>query len=720
MMEKLRGVVERVTYANEEKGYSVLKIKCKGYSDLVAVVGNMASVNIGTVVTVTGEWTHNPKYGRQFEAGSWEESVPASVYGIEKYLGSGLIKGIGPKFAKLIVNRFAEHTIEIIDASPDRLIEVEKIGHKRVAMIKKAWGEQKEIKNVMLFLQEHGVSTAFGHRIYKAYGDASIETIRQNPYRLADDVWGIGFKTADAIAEKLGMEKESFDRCRSGLFYVLGQFSNDGHCYAPFSDLIQKSAEILGVDEAKMTTTAEHLIRENELIREQADKIYLPPFFYAESGTARRVRAIMEDANRNTVADIDVVLERIQSDQGITYDEVQINAVKVAAASKFSVMTGGPGTGKTTTTKAVIDLFRQAGKTVLLAAPTGRAAKRMSEAAGMEAKSIHRLLESKPPEGFGKNADNPLEGDVLILDEASMIDILLMYNLLKAAPDHMTVLLVGDIDQLPPVGAGNVLRDVIDSGVIPVVRLTRIFRQALGSRIITNAHKINKGKMPDLSGGKNSDFFFIARDNPQEIVGEIVELCSKRLPNYYGINPVTDIQVLSPMRRGETGTDHLNRVLQEALNKNTLSLRRGAVEYRLGDKVMQVKNNYQKEVYNGDIGEICGVSAEDKTLTVNFDGNRIEYESLELDELVLSYAITTHKSQGGEFPIVVMPFTFSHYMMLQRNLLYTGVTRAKKAFVLIGETRAVAYAVGNNQSVRRNTLLCDRLRGLSITEQKAL
>ena len=711
-MENLRGVVERVTYANEEKGYSVIKIKCKGYSELVTVVGSMASVNAGTVVTVTGKWSHNPKYGRQFEAASWEESVPASVYGIEKYLGSGLIKGIGPKFARLIVNKFKEQTIEVIDTAPDRLIEVNKIGKKRVEMIKKAWGEQKEIKNLMLFLQDHGVSTAYGHRIYRAYGDKGIETIRQNPYKLADDVWGIGFKTADAIAGKLGMEKESFQRCRSGIFYVLGQFSNDGHCYAASGALTQKCVEMLEIEEAKVIMTANSLVGAKELIREKDDKIYLPPFFHAEAGTARRIKAIMDTARLDALTDIDAVLDKIQKDNGITYDSIQINAVKVAAASKFSVMTGGPGTGKTTATKAIIDVFRLYGRKVLLAAPTGRAAKRMSEATGMEAKTIHRLLESNPVEGFGKNADRPLEGDVLILDEASMIDILLMYNLLKAVPDHMRVLLIGDADQLPSVGAGNVLGDVIKSGVVPVVRLTRIFRQAMGSRIITNAHKINKGKTPDLSGGKNSDFFFVPRDNPEEVAGEIVSLCAKRLPKYYGVNPISDLQVLTPMRRGDTGANNLNRVLQEALNKNTLSLRRGATEYRLGDKVMQIKNNYQKEVYNGDVGEICAVNPEDKTLTVNFDGNRAQYELLELDELALSYAVTVHKSQGGEFPVVVMPFTFSHYILLQRNLLYTVVTRAKKAFVLVGEARAIAYAVKNNESGRRNTMLCDRLRDL--------
>ena len=710
-MDKLRGVVERVTYANEEKGYSVIKISCKGYSDLVTLVGNMASVNVGTVVTVTGEWIHNVKYGKQFNVSSWEESVPASVYGMEKYLGSGLIKGIGPKFAKLIVSEFKEQTIEIIETQPHRLIEVPKIGRKRVSMIQKAWSEQREIKNIMLFLQDHGVSTAFGYRIYKTYGDKSIETVKENPYKLADDVWGIGFKTADKIAMKLGIEKESFNRCRAGLFYMLSHFADEGHCYIPFEELADKSAEILEIERPKVVMTLSYLINEKELIKEEPDCVYLPPFYYSEAGVARRVTAISKAGNHGADIDFEKVMPALEKHTGVTYDDIQILAIKTAISSRFCVITGGPGTGKTTTTKA-IRLYQIVGKTVLLAAPTGRAAKRMSEATGVEAKTIHRLLESKPPEGFGRNAENPLEGDVLVLDECSMVDILLMYNLLKAVPDNMTVILIGDIDQQPAIGAGNVLGDIINSEAVPVVRLTRIFRQALGSRIITNAHRINSGKMPDLSTKQNSDFFFIQMDADDKagIVSEIVELCSNRLPKYYHVNPIAGIQVLTPMRRSETGADNLNIVLQAALNKNTLSLRRGATEYRLGDKVMQIKNNYEKDVYNGDIGTITEVDAEEKTLAVSFDGNIVGYEALELDELVLSYAISVHKSQGGEFPIVVMPFTMSHFVMLQRNLLYTGVTRAKRALVIVGEKKAVAFAVSRDDAGKRNTLLAERIK----------
>jgi len=673
----------------------------------------MASVSVGAVVAVTGSWTHNAKYGRQFNVSAWEESVPATVYGIEKYLGSGLIKGIGPKFAKEIVKLFGEDTIEIIEKEPHRLIAVPKIGKKRIDMITKAMEQTREVKNIMVFLQEHNVSTAFGYRIFKVYGDRSISVIKENPYKLADDVWGIGFKTADQIAAKLGMEKESFDRLRAGMFYTLNQFAEEGHCFATFTELTEKSAEILEVEQSKIATTVETLINNRDLMREQPDNIYLPPFYHSEVGIARRIKAIMAAANPNPIADFSTAIEKLQKKSAISYDDVQIQAIKLATSSKFCVITGGPGTGKTTTTKAIIDIFRLTGRTVLLAAPTGRAAKRMSEATGMEAKTIHRLLESKPPEGFGKNADNPLDGDILVLDECSMVDVLLMYNTLKAIPNTMTVILVGDIDQLPAVGAGNILGDVIKSGAVPVVRLTRIFRQAMGSRIITNAHKINEGKIPDLSGGKNSDFFFVSVDNgdKEKVVSEIISLCAERLPAYYKANPTHDIQVLTPMRRGDSGADNLNKLLQSALNKdNKICLRRGATEYRTNDKVMQIKNNYDKDIFNGDIGVISSVNIEDKTLTVNFDGRQVEYDVLELDELVLSYAVTVHKSQGGEFPIVVIPFTMSHFIMLQRNLLYTGVTRAKRVVVIVGEKRAVAYAVKNATSGNRNTMLAERLK----------
>lgn len=708
-MERLRGVVERITYANEETGYSVIKIKSKGYIDLVTVIGNMATINVGSVILVEGFWSSNPKYGRQFNAQEWKEALPASIYGIEKYLGSGLIKGIGPVYAKKIVNLFKEETFNIIEEEPDRIIEVPGIGKKRVEMIKKAWQDQKEIKNIMIFLQYYGVSTAFGSRIYKVYGNQSIEVVKENPYKLADDIYGIGFKTADSLASKLGIEKDSFKRCRAGIFYTLSQLSEEGHCYATTEQLVSKCVEILEVEETKIIMSINHLVKEQELIKEETDIIYLPPFYFSENGVAKRLKQIMKSKPLKKVKNSDEVITLLENKEHITYDDIQRTAIKQAEISKVMVLTGGPGTGKTTTTHGIISLFKQSGMEVLLTAPTGRAAKRMSEATGMEAKTIHRLLECKPPEGYKKNEDNPLEGDVLIIDEASMIDIILMYNLLKAIPDHMIVIIVGDIDQLPSVGAGNVLQDIIESGVVPTIKLERIFRQAMGSKIITNAHKINKGENPDLKGGSSSNFFFIEQEDNESVIETIVNLCTKRLPNYYKVNPIKDIQILTPMQRSETGAAHLNTVLQSALNKNTLYLKRGATEYRLYDKVMQIRNNYDKEVFNGDVGFISAIDLEERTLKVTFDDREIEYEALELDELVLAYATTIHKAQGSEYPIVVMPLTFSHYVMLQRNLIYTGITRAKKVVVLVGNRNAIYVAVKNNDVKNRNTRLSERL-----------
>lgn len=709
-MESLRGVVERITYANEDTGYSVIKVKSKGYMDLVTVVGSMATVNVGSVLYMKGFWTHNAKYGRQFEVREWEETLPASIYGIEKYLSSGLIKGIGPVYAKKIVNLFKEQTLDIIEEEPDRILEVPGIGKKRVEMIKKAWQDQKEIKNIMLFLQSYGVSTSFGSRIYKYYGNESIEVVRENPYQLADDIYGIGFKTADGLASKLGIEKDSFKRCRAGIFYTLSQLSEEGHCYASSEQLITKCVEILEVEESKIIMTLDYLISEKELIKELPDMIYLPPFYYSEQGVAKRLKQIMMCKPHKQVKPSQEVIAQLEKTDGITYDEIQRHAIMQAEISKVMVLTGGPGTGKTTTTHGIISLFKASGMEVLLAAPTGRAAKRMSEATGLEAKTIHRLLECKPPEGYKKNEEHPLEGDVLIIDEASMIDIILMYNLLKAVPDHMILIIVGDIDQLPSVGAGNVLQDIIASNVVPTIKLERIFRQAMGSQIITNAHKINKGENPDLRGGKTSNFFFMEQEENEGVINTIINLCVKRLPNYYHVNPIKDIQILTPMQRSETGAANLNTVLQAALNPNTLCLKRGATEYRLHDKVMQIRNNYDKEVFNGDVGFISAIDLDAKTLKVNFDDREVEYEVLELDELVLAYATTIHKAQGSEYPIVIMPFTFSHYVMLQRNLLYTGITRAKKVVILVGNRNAIYMAVKNMTVKNRNTLLWQRLQ----------
>ena len=714
-MDRLRCVVERVTYQNETNGYSVIKCRAKGYADLITVVGSMPEVHVGSVLTLSGEWTVNPKFGRQFTVSGFEETLPATVYGIEKYLGSGLVKGIGPKFAARIVRAFGAETLNVIEEDPDALLRVPGIGKLRVERIKKSWDEQKEIKNIMLFLQGHDVSTTHATKIYKTYGSDSIRVVKENPYRLADDIWGIGFRTADTIAEKLGVEKETAVRLRSGLLYTLNRLSDEGHCYARRDQLLKTGAELLSVEESVLPAVLDEMVRQDDVKTELIDgedsapgetAVYLPPFWFAETGTAKRLKQIFSSPPSVKVKPQGLE-ERIRRVTGLNYDPAQMDAIRCAAGSKILILTGGPGTGKTTTTLGILTAFRQAGAKILLAAPTGRAAKRLSETTGMEARTIHRLLEFKPPEGCQKNEQNPLEGDVLILDECSMIDIMLMYSLLKAVPDSMTLIFVGDVDQLPSVGAGNVLRDLIDAGVFPVVRLTKIFRQAAASRIITNAHRINRGRMPDLSNGKQSDFFFLEEEDPETAAQEIVRLVKERLPRAYGTR---DIQVLTPMQRGAVGAANLNQVLQAALNADAAGLRRGGTDYRLHDKVMQIRNNYDKEVFNGDIGTVCRVNTEDRELTVSFDGREVLYDVTELDELVLAYAATVHKSQGSEYPIVVMPVLMTHYVMLQRNLVYTGVTRAKKLMVMIGSTKALALAVRNVTVTRRNTMLKERLK----------
>ena len=617
------------------------------------------------------------------------------------------MKGVGPKFAKRIVQKFGKDTLDVIEEQPELLIEVEGIGQVRVERIKKSWQDQKEIKNIMLFLQGHEVSTSHATKIFKTYGSESIAVVKENPYRLADDIWGIGFKTADVIAEKLGIGKDKFVRLRSGILYTLSKLSENGHCYAVRGQLIETAEKLLCVDGAELEITLDEMLRVEDVIRDE-EAIYLPPFYFSEVGCAKRLRKLMK-GRRRIVLDGEAVTGQIQAQPGVIYDEIQLEAIRVAVSSKVMVLTGGPGTGKTTTTLGIICAYQRAGCQVILAAPTGRAAKRMSEAAGMEAKTIHRLLEYKPPEGYQRNEEKPLEGDVLILDECSMIDIMLMYNLLKAIPEHMTLIMVGDTDQLPSVGAGNVLKDVMASGCIPVVRLNRIFRQAQGSRIILNAHRINKGEAIDMRGGKDSDFFFASEETNEGIVERLVKYCTENLPRYYHADPLRDIQVLTPMQRGTVGAANLNQVLQEAMNPQGPALRRGGVCYRIRDKVMQIRNDYDKEVFNGDIGTVRRVDLEDREITVDFDGREVAYDVTELDELALAYATTIHKAQGSEYPIVVMPFSMSHFVMLQHNLLYTGVTRAKKILVLIGEKKAVFYAVRNGRMAERNTRLAERI-----------
>ena len=744
-MEKLKGVIERITYHNEENGFSVIRLEVQGYYDLVTAVGAMAEPHTGAIFNFYGFWKVDPKYGRQFIFQKCEETLPATVNGIKKYLGSGLIKGVGPVYAGRIVKVFGDQTLNILDNDPDRLSEVPGIGAKRIEKIKKSWAEQREIKNIMVFLQSHDVSTSLAAKIFKQYGKESISAVTENPYRLADEIWGIGFKTADTIAKKLGFGHERFERLRSGIFYTLNKLSEVGHCFAYKDELEQSASELLEVLPELIVEPLGKMLEDRDLICEVSssdnrEMIYLPVFYYSEVGTAKRLlRLINTPKSRYAVEDINT-WATVDS-KAIHYDETQLQAIQAAIEDKVLVLTGGPGTGKTTTTLGIIRAYRESGARILLCAPTGRAAKRMSEVTKMEAKTIHRLLEMKPPEGFQRNEGNPLEGDVLIVDECSMIDVILrlytklcfdgtnslqllrkivsihrklyrlvilMNSLLKAVPENMTVILVGDVDQLPSVGAGKVLSDILASGAVPSIRLEKIFRQAQRSHIVTNAHKINHGEMPYLTDHA-SDFLFVEEEDAEKAADVIVNLCAEILPSQ-GIK-ADEIQVLTPMRRGATGAVNLNQRLQEILNPNEIGLKRAGTSYRIGDKVMQIRNNYEKSVFNGDIGRISKVNADDNEVIVSFDERAVTYDISELDELVLAYATTIHKSQGSEFPYVVMPMNMSHYVMLQRNLLYTGVTRAKKGLILVGERKAVYIAVKNNKIVERNTRLAERLSG---------
>jgi len=706
-MTKLRGVVEHITYQNPENGWSVMKVKVKDYKDLVTLTGSLLDVPVGSVLLCEGQWKVDARYGQQFVVESWEEVMPATIYGIEKYLGSGLIKGIGPAYARAIVSRFGLEILEVIENDIERLLEVPRLGRKRMEKIRESWEKQKDIKEVMVFLQGYGVSTAYAAKIYRQYQKDAIKTVKENPYKLADDIWGIGFKTADGIASKMGYENNDPRRCRSGILYTLNRLAEEGHVYAEPEQLVTAAKELLQADEEPIRKAVADMIEAKDLIADN-DVLYLPPFFHAENGSAKRLTTLLSESLFSDMAAEEAVPYGNQPDNGIVYDEVQQAAIRQALESKVMVLTGGPGTGKTTTTQGIIAAFKSRGMQILLAAPTGRAAKRMTEATGMEAKTIHRLLEYNPMDGYKRNDENPLEGDALIVDECSMIDIMLFYNLMKAIPANMCLILVGDIDQLPSVGAGNVLRDIIDSQRIPVVRLTRIFRQAQTSRIVMNAHAINAGRFPNISNGKDTDFFFIKAEDAEAIPQLIVSLVRDRLSRAYSYNP-KEIQVLTPMQRGNVGAGNLNTELQNALNPSGESLTRGGYTFRRGDKVMQIRNNYDKNVFNGDIGYVNAVDTTERTLTVIYDGRLVEYDVSELDELTLAYAVTIHKSQGSEFPVVVIPVTMKHFVMLQRNLIYTGITRAKKICVLVGTTKALAYAIHNQTVSKRNTKLKERL-----------
>ena len=724
MLADLQGQIERITYTNAENGYTIAKVKVYGRRDLVTVVGNLMSPTPGEILKMKGEWVNHPRYGEQFKLLEYKTQIPASVYGIQKYLGSGLIKGIGPIMAKRIVKRFGKDTLDVIDNSVDKLSEVDGIGKKRVEMIKRAWDEQKEIRQVMLFLQTHGVSGAYAPKIFRHYGSKSIEVVRKNPYRLATDIFGIGFVTADRIAEKLGFAKQSELRAEAGIIYVLNQLADEGHVYYPYEPLVEKSREILQVDREVIVKSFGTIALEGRIViedlnpnilefRENNKAVYLAKFHFSETSIATKVKTLINGPKSMRAIDSDKALEWVQKQFDITLAAKQIEAVRCAAEDKVLVITGGPGTGKTTIIKAILKIFSKLAVEIMLGAPTGRAAKRMSEASGHEAKTIHRLLEySIQKGGFQRNDEHPLKCDLVIIDEASMIDTTLMHHLLKALPQTATFILVGDVNQLPPVGAGNVLKDIIASGAVTVVTLNEIFRQAQKSSIIVNAHKINHGILPSLKSSKQEldDFYFIEQGDPEEVLGIILELTRERIPKRFGFDPIDDIQVLTPMYRGVVGAGNLNLELQKALNPGENAVERGGKSFRVSDKVMQIRNNYDKEVFNGDIGRIARVNSENQEVTIIFDDREVPYDFADLDEVVLAYAVSVHKSQGSEFPAVIIPLLTQHYLLLQRNLIYTAVTRGKRLVVLVGTRKALAIGVKNDKTQKRYTYLQHRLK----------
>jgi exodeoxyribonuclease V alpha subunit len=688
MLADLQGQIERITYTNEENGYTIAKVKVKGRRDLVTVVGNLMAPTPGEILQMQGEWGNHPKFGEQFRVVHYKSLIPASVAGIEKYLGSGLIKGIGPIMAKRIVKAFGKETLDVIEEEIEKLTEVEGIGKKRVEMIRKAWADQKEIRQVMLFLQSHGVSSGYATKIFKTYGNDAIEVVQENPYRLATDIFGIGFLTADRIAEKLGFARDSELRAEAGILYVLYQLADEGHVYYPLDLLLRKCQKILEVEQEILLRALDTLRAEEKIVLEDLKEnkettaghraVYLAKFHLSETNNAARLKALINAPKAIRPIDPGKALAWVQQQLDITLAAKQVDAVKCALTDKVVVITGGPGTGKTTIINAILKIFARAGVKFLLTAPTGRAAKRMSEATGHEAKTIHRLLEySFQKGGFQKDDKTPLKCDLLVVDEASMIDTILMHHLLKAVRPGATLILVGDVNQLPSVGAGAVLQDIIASRAVPVMELNEIFRQARESLIIVNAHKINQGLMPTLkaSGHKLADFYFIEQEDPEKVLGIILDLVKDRIPSRFGFDPIDDIQVLTPMHKGVVGAGNLNQELQQALTPGPDSLTRGGRNFRLHDKVMQIRNNYEKEVFNGDLGRILRIDPESQEMVIDFDGRKVPYDYADLDEVVLAYAISIHKSQGSEYPAVVIPILTQHYVLLQRNLIYTGVTR---------------------------------------------
>jgi exodeoxyribonuclease V alpha subunit len=711
MHESITGVIERITFHNEDNGYTVVKVRVDKASDLITITGKFVHILEGEQIECSGVWSNNPKYGKQFQADSIRTIPPTSLLGIEKYLASGLVAGIGPHFAKRLVKKFGADVFDIIENQPHRLGELEGIGPKRQQQLSQAWSEQKSIRDIIVFLQTYSIGSSRAFRIYKTYGEQAIQQIKKNPYRLAIDINGIGFKTADQLAMQLGIEKDALIRGYAGIYHQLQTASSNGHCGLPKADLLSQTVDLLSMEEKRLLVALEHLISQGQII--YSNELYcLAHLHDIEVKLAQDISRII---NTPLPWKSFTVKKSLSS---ITLSSSQIRALNTAINNKLTIITGGPGVGKTTLVKSVIDAISTTGCKISLAAPTGRAAKRMHQATGMMAKTIHRLLEYNPQIfGFNRNSDNPLEGDLLIIDEASMIDVKLMGQLFQAIPDSMAVLIVGDIDQLPSVGPGAVLADCIKSDRIPKVTLTEIHRQAAESLITVNAHKINQGLMPHSADpGEIGDFYIISEVEPEKIYQKIITLLQQRIPNKFNLNPIHDIQVLTPMQKGALGAKQLNTVLQKAQNPNlNLGITKFDQIFAPQDKVLQTVNNYEKNTFNGDLGIIERIN--NKQLIVNFDNKLITYEENELDELQLAYATTIHKSQGSEFPAIIIPITMHHFMLLERNLLYTGITRGKKLVVLIGDLKAIKIACKNQKAKDRNTLLCQRL--INNIEKKA-
>jgi len=717
--EQISGLIERVTFHNDESGFCVLRVKVKGQRDDVTVVGSLPSVTAGEWLAAEGWWVRDKEHGLQFKATTLKTVPPTTTEGIERYLGSGMVKGIGPILAKKLVGHFGAEVLVVIESRPSELHLVHGIGPKRRERIVQAWREAQQIREIMLFLHSHGVSTSRAVRIFKAYGEQAIEKVRSNPYTLAKDIYGIGFATADQIAQKVGITKDSINRAKAGIDHTLLEATSDGHCALPLAKLKIAAVKLLEVPEATVEQALSQMLTSGGLLLEEIDGeslIFMPHLRRAEQGIAAKIKGLAGMAAVYPQIDFQKAVAWCEKRTGKTLAPSQHEALKTILANRVVIITGGPGVGKTTFVNSILIILRAKGVKCLLCAPTGRAAKRLADTTELEAKTIHRLLEVDPRTGrFSKDESNPLACDLLVVDETSMVDVLLMHSLVRALPNRAGLILVGDVDQLPSVGPGTVLQDLIASGVVPVVRLTEVFRQAAGSQIIANAHRIRRGQMPEMDRAEpNSDFHFIERDEPEKVAATRVKLVQKRIPERFGLNAISDIQVLCPMNRGSLGVRELNAALQGVLNpvrRGEDSVERFGCRFQIRDKVIQTENDYDKEVFNGDIGIVEGIDPVEHEVTIRFDGRLVTYDFGELDEVLLAYAVTIHKSQGSEFPAVVIPLATQHYMLLQRNLIYTGITRGKQLLVLIGQKKALAIAVRNDRPQRRYSGLLTSLRG---------